>query len=611
MVATPPGRLWPGLAWPSGLPRRDIPALVAARGTGYDNDRVRIRGRFAVLVAFSAATLRAQPECATCHADIAASYARTGMARTFGSMRRSPPLPAIPGGVLRHLPSAEFFSISIRDGAPWLRRAQAGDTNILEKPIDYWIGSGNHARSYLTRSGPILYELPISYYAGRGGTWAMSPAYDRAEHSGFSRRILYRCMFCHNAYPDVPASLQTWDTDAEFPEQLPEGIDCQRCHGPGAAHIAAAESGQPPDAVRRAIVNPARLTPERRMEVCLQCHLETTTMKLPASIKRYDRGVFSYQPGEPLGDYILNFDSAAPGDRFEFNSSAYRLRLSACFRKSQGALTCTTCHNPHDIPRGPAAAAVYARACQSCHTTLSARHPSGPDCAGCHMIKRPPSDALRVTVTDHYIRVRPQPGPAAAIEHNDSNTPVPRGEVVLYYPAETRDSDLYLAVAQVRDQANLERGIQQLEAAIARDKPDRGEFYLELAEAYRHAKNVDQAAGSYSQAAARSPADWRPQYGLGLMLAAQGKLDGADASLRRAIDLASRESAPPVALAQLMLARNRPAGAAAVLQRALLNMPESADLYRELANADDRLGDHRAADSARREAARLRPEIRR
>lgn len=569
----------------------------------------KLSGAVAAICAF-AGGLRAQPECATCHAAIAAGYARTGMARTFGAIPRGTQLPPVPGGVLHHAASAELFSIFMRGGIPWLRRNQAGGANALEKPFDYWIGSGNHARSYLTRSGPILYELPVSYYAGHGGAWAMSPAYDRAEHSGFSRRIVYRCMFCHNAYPDVPAGLQTWDTNAEFPDRLPEGIDCQRCHGPGAAHIAAAKSGQAPETVRRAIVNPARLTPERRMEVCMQCHLETTTMKLPASLKRYDRGVFSYRPGEPLEDYILHFDSASPGDRFEFNSSAYRLRLSACFQKSQGALTCTTCHNPHDIPRGAAAVTAYARACQSCHKTLSARHPAGPDCAGCHMAKRHPADALRVAMTDHFIRRRPEAARDETVEHNDSNTPAWRGEVVLYYPAAARQSDLYLAVAQVRDQANLAKGIERLQQAILRDKPERGEFYLELAEALRHQGNTDDASSYYQQACTRSPADWRPFYGLGLMLSAQGQLREAEAALRKAIELGPREYAPPLAMAQLLLAENRAGEAAAVLRQALQSIPESAELYRELANAEQRLGDPAAADAARREAVRLRPEIR-
>jgi hypothetical protein len=536
-------------------------------------------------------------DCAACHFRIAETFARTGMARTFGPVDAVPP---IPGGVLRHQLSAQFFSISVRGGIPWLKRYQSGGANVFEKPIAYWIGSGNHARSYLGpgASGELV-ELPLTLYSG--GAWAMSPAYDRADHLGFSRRITYRCMFCHNAYPDVPQGSDDSDSATQFPATLPQGIDCQRCHGPGRAHIEAAQSGQPVDAVRRAIVNPAHLAPARQLEVCLQCHLETTTLKLPASLKRYDRGVFSYRPGEPLDDYILNFDSATPGDRFEFNSSAYRLRLSACFRGSNGALTCTTCHNPHE------SAAVSPRACRQCHSTLSAGHPAGPDCVSCHMPKRRPSDAVRVTVTDHFIRRRIQAAPAVLTELNDANTKPYRGEVVLYYPSATRESGLYLAIAQVRDQANLTAGLERLEAAIAREKPRRGEFYLELAEAFRHAGKPEKAASFYTEACVRSEKDWRPFYGLGLVLSALGNLDGATGSFRRAISLAPRETAPPLDLARLMLARNRPLEAIAALEQAIQLVPESADLYTGLAAAQRRAGNSTAAGKSKREATRLRP----
>src|SRR5262249_43502735 len=147
--------------------------------------------------------------------------------------------------------------------------------------------------------------------------------------------------------------------------KLPEGIDCQRCHGPGADHVRKAEEGAMPEEIRKAIVNPARLNPEREMEVCMQCHLETTSFRLPNAIVRYERGPFSYKPGEPLPDFMLHFDKlSAADDRFEIAGAAYRLRQSKCFLKSAAALRCTTCHNPHDIPRGEEAAKHYTQACR-------------------------------------------------------------------------------------------------------------------------------------------------------------------------------------------------------------------------------------------------------
>src|SRR5262245_58438837 len=143
--------------------------------------------------------------CSACHREIAESYARTGMARSFGAMRPKDTLELQPANFY-HDASEEFFTVLVRDGRSYLERHQTGwDGNkaqVFEAKIDYWFGSGNHARSYIsrTKSGELV-ELPLSRYAENGGAWAMSPGYDRPDHAGFTRKITYRCMFCHNAYP--------------------------------------------------------------------------------------------------------------------------------------------------------------------------------------------------------------------------------------------------------------------------------------------------------------------------------------------------------------------------------------------------------------------------
>jgi len=292
--------------------------------------------------------------CAGCHPLIAQTYAKTGMARSFRSAAAGS-RPELEAATYYHAASREDFTAIRRGGADYIRRANrdAGGepANAFEERLDYAIGSGERAVSYLHRTRDNqLVEFPITWYPQGGGHWGMSPGYDRPEHPGFSRAITYRCMFCHNAYPEVAAGPGNWDGATVFPAKLPEGIDCQRCHGPAAGHVAAALQGRPLSEIRAAVVNPARLPPERQMEVCMQCHLETTSATLPGAIMRFGRDVFSYRPGEPLTDYMLYFDHA-PGtghdDKFEFVSAAYRLRKSACFNAGEGRVTCTTCHDPH------------------------------------------------------------------------------------------------------------------------------------------------------------------------------------------------------------------------------------------------------------------------
>ncbi len=568
--------------------------------------------------------------CAGCHREITESYARTGMARSFGTVRPENKFPELRGGAFQHSASEEFFTVYARDGRPFLKRHQIGFdgsiTNVLEMQIYYWFGSGNHARSYIsrTKSGELV-ELPLTWYAENGGYWAMSPAYDRPDHSGFSRRITNRCMFCHNAYPQAQARDDAWEGGTRFPDLLAEGIDCQRCHGPGQAHVDAIRQGLSAERVRGAIVNPARLSHDRQMEVCMQCHLETTSLRLPATLLRYGRGVFSYRPGEPLEDYIQHFDRA-PGsgleDRFEFASAAYRLRRSPCYMKSPGALTCTTCHNPHEPSNTAAASGRYTDACQSCHRTdiqkLAAerRHPVGGECASCHMPKRRPSDAIHTLVTDHFIQKRPAADSSGSlagslVEKHDGNTPLYRGRVDLYYPSrlkKTPENELYLAVAQVKHDANLDEGLRQLEQAIARHVPTRAEFYFEMAEGFRRSGNLQKAVAFYEQACLREPSDWRHFYRLGTTLSARGHADRALPALERARSLAPNETAVLEAIANELSRQGRLGEAVTTLQTALALDPESAGIHSNLGARLLQQGDVPGAEKAWREAVRLRPE---
>jgi hypothetical protein len=81
------------------------------------------------------------------------------------------------------------------------------------------------------------------------------------------------------------------------------------------------------------------------------------------------------------------------------------LMQSACYTKSDGALSCVNCHDPHS----PASTdrASYAAACLACHKpggqpicSVSPRR----DCIDCHM---PALDTGQgILFTDHWIRVR-------------------------------------------------------------------------------------------------------------------------------------------------------------------------------------------------------------
>ena len=403
-----------------------------------------------------------------------------------------------------HALSDSHYAMTIRNGAYFQRRWQVGPggkpINVEELRIDYVMGSGNHARSYLHRTEQgMLIELPLGWYPDRGGEWAMVPGSD-TEHPQTRRFVSYKCMFCHNGYPDIPAANRAPGGDPVFLGELAMGIDCQRCHGPGAEHVRT--SG------RAAIVNPAKLAPERRMEVCMQCHLETTSGRIPAVLQRFERPAFSYIPGQSLADFALHFDHA-PGtgheEKFEAVSSVYRLRQSRCFLESGGKLECATCHDPHRVPRGAEALREYSAACLKCH---SGPHPAGvtataADCIGCHMPKRRVDDAPHVIMTDHRIQRRPQAG--GLVEFAERPAEEYRGEVVPYYPAPlpaTPRNELYRAVAQVGLGNNLAAGMLELARLIATERPKEPEFYMVLGDGWKGLGKPSEAAAAYRQALA-------------------------------------------------------------------------------------------------------------
>ena len=565
--------------------------------------------------------------CAGCHAAQWETFRQTGMGRSFYSATPANMADHFTSGAsFYHKASDRYYQMLRRGDRFFQRRYQkaldGSETNVVEAPIDYVMGSGNHARTYLHRTEQNrLVQLPVTWYPEKAGTFAMSPGYDRADHFDFRRKIAYDCFFCHNAYPALPAGSDRADADPTYPAQLPEGIDCQRCHGPGSAHVDAAQHQRPAAEIRQAIVNPARLPADRQLEVCLQCHLETTSFVLPASIQRYERGSFSYRPGEPLANFMLHFDHAkgtGHDDKFEIVSAAYRLRQSVCFQSSGGALVCTTCHNPHRAPRGEQAIAQYTAACLKCHQQKlrelvdAGRHPGQANCVSCHMPKRRTEDVIHAAMTDHRI-LRRQPARdllAPLAERHDVEGSY-RGEVVLYYPPSlpaSADRDLYVAVAQVAQKSNLEAGIPQLEAALHAHQPDRPEFAIALAEALSTAGHRDQAIAAYRDALKIDPHSLSALRSLGAALAKAGDLQGAVTALEQA-RAASRDAATLHELGLAYRDLGRPADAVSALEEAIRLDPDLPEIRNSLGNLLLESGDPGKAEQALREAIRSQPDF--
>jgi tetratricopeptide (TPR) repeat protein len=549
--------------------------------------------------------------CASCHPKEARAYRSTGMAGSFYRPTPENTIEDYSKSAFYHEPSGTHYEMIRRDGRYFQRQYivdfDGKPANVVENQIDFVLGSGNHARTYLHRTAAgALLQLPLGWYSEHGGSWGMNPGYDRPDHPGLQRKVTNDCMFCHNAYPDVPPGGSP-RAEPVF-TGVGEGIDCQRCHGAGGKHVALARQAAGVEAIRAAIVNPSRLPSERQLEVCMQCHLETTSSALPASIVKYERGPFSYRAGEPLADFIFHFDNNL-NDKFEITGSGYRLLKSACFRKS-GSMTCTTCHDPHNAP------ANYTAVCRQCHGAAidklasAGSHTKSADCISCHMPKRRTDDVVHAVMTDHYIQRNKTAGDLLAekpeVRQTESNGY--RGEVVLYYPKvlPRPEDQLYLAIAQVTEKSNLQEGIGQLRAAIAKYHPAAAEYYLQLGDALAAAGRLAEAVPVYEEATRRGPQNAAGFVRLALCLSSLRQYPRAEATFRRALEIAA--SAPAwVYLGQVQVGEGKISDAIASFEKAIALDPTLPDAYNSVGGIWLETGDKSRAETALRTAIRLQP----
>ncbi len=460
--------------------------------------------------------------CEKCHADIAKSYAQTAMANASGRLSDL------------HLPEGRVVA------------AKAGVTYTVtgtqlsyrkgsiegSKLLSYYIGSGTHGRGFIFEEQGQPFQSPVAYYGPQRG-WDLAPGYEDETSVFLGRKVEQACLACHTS-----GGLQG------------EGaISCERCHGPGEAHVN--KTGP--------IVNPAKLDAERRDSVCAQCHLTGETRVLKPG-----RSETTYRPGDLLSDHVVPFVWASP-DKAQFKVVGHfeGLWQSKCKRMSGDRLSCLTCHDPHVQVAESEKASSYRAKCLSCHdqatctAPAAARKAKADSCIACHMQQRPSTDGQHTAFTDHAIRRTPLAEQKAG--HSQ--------ELVAFWQARATERDYALADA---DTGNWPKAREEL-LKVSSDPT----VAAQLAYTYDYAGEPDKAETLYETALTTDPENLLALTNLGTHLARRGEIPRAVELWKKALAINPGLLAPGLNLARGEWRLGRRSEAIETVKRVLSLNPDS------------------------------------
>lgn len=280
-------------------------------------------------------------------------------------------------GILQSHPALSFRDRQfvyriVRDSSQSIYSVSDG-RETLTVPLQWAFGLGSAGQTYSYEKDGRMYQTRVSYYSAINGLDFTLGAQNAkagtlAEAAGqlMDADEQKSCFGCH-ATGAVTARKLTLDT-------LQPGVQCERCHGASAAHLAAVRSG---NAGAARMDRLGAMSTEQTSNFCGGCH------------RTWDQIASSDIHG------VINV-------RFQ----PYRLTNSKCYDTDDRRIRCTACHDPHgEIDR---VAAYYDSKCQACHgggkkTALRCKV-ARADCVSCHMpkIEIPGSHHQ---FTDHNIRI--------------------------------------------------------------------------------------------------------------------------------------------------------------------------------------------------------------
>jgi len=314
------------------------------------------------------------------------------------------------------------YRVLQRDGA-WYITESYLTGKPQEHRVDYTLGN-RRIQHYLTTlpDGRVI-VLPPSWDILRKDWFHNLDIADPDETTGVIVQVWNKgCYGCHVSQEEKNFDAAAGEYKTTW---LDFGTNCERCHGPGAGHVAQYSAAKPPQGPARDIVLQTRLDATRNTMVCGQCH----------SFR--DIYVNGFTAGSDYYDFflpILEYNQPADKDPAywpdgrtrRFSNDAFGLWQSECFLK--GGVTCVACHiNAHEteIERNPQLRPDATALCTRCHEAVGKAVPAhthhveasaGSACVECHMPRTVLS--IKAEIRDHSMSI---PVPENTIRHGIPN----------------------------------------------------------------------------------------------------------------------------------------------------------------------------------------------
>ena len=221
------------------------------------------------------------------------------------------------------------------------------------------------------------------------------------------------CQSCHGS--QIRLALDTtaraWRTSMQS-----LGINCESCHGPGAAHVARARAPQAAASADLAIPALGTLSKDQSLGTCWQCHALKDQLRPGYSSGMTLAAFYSIRLPQ-LGD-----EAFLPDGRVRTFAYQEGHLYSDCYRN--GGMTCTSCHDPHsqqyrDVTGASLPGRFDDHQCTGCHASKA-------DSASRHTKHRADSPGSRCTACHMPYLQQPELGTAIPYARSDHSIAIPR-----------------------------------------------------------------------------------------------------------------------------------------------------------------------------------------